>query len=260
MDMDKLRLHQLKAVKALEYLANVCEANSIRYYLLAGSCLGAVRHRGFIPWDDDIDVGILDKDYEALENAIQVCLPDNIQWISNKTSDDYSRFFGALLDENGVALVDVFILVPLPKTESQKKHVWRTHHILSKIYIRKFGHKRFADESFSLYYISLIMSKLLRKKTIVRLAKWNAYRYKNSFTNDYLNVYSIYSYDKEAIKEKWLEPQSLVDFEGRKYTTVSDTHEYLTNLYGDYMTLPDSNNREMRHISVKYGRQKNGLQ
>ena len=95
--MKDLREHQLYAIEALEYLTQILDRNNIKYFLLAGSCLGAVRHKGFIPWDDDIDIGIFNEGYDRFETVLIQELPKQFTWINAKTDNLYPRFFGNCL-------------------------------------------------------------------------------------------------------------------------------------------------------------------
>ena len=254
--MDNLREHQLLAVKALDFVAGLCDKHDIPYFLLAGSCLGAVRHKGFIPWDDDIDIGIINDDYEAFEKIIVAVIPKEFQWISNDVNGEYPRFYGKVLDSSGIALIDVFRLVKLPDDHRKRKSLWNTRKILYKIYSRKFNRSFPGEESMFNYIISWILSRFVSVNKIVQLSRNNEVRFKNSPSRDYINLYSIYTMEKETIKGEWVEMYSLVEFEGKKYRTVKDTDDYLSHLYGDYMRIPDDADKKCKHISVVFGEKK----
>ena len=69
---------QLALLNMMKSFHEVCQENNITYYMLGGTCLGAIRHSGFIPWDDDMDVGIPRKDYEKLCRIAKDILPSNL--------------------------------------------------------------------------------------------------------------------------------------------------------------------------------------
>lgn len=93
--------------------------NNIKYFLLAGSCLGAVRHKGFIPWDDDIDIGIFNEDYDRFETVLIQELPKQFTWINAKTDNLYPRFFGKILMVRHLALM-YFVLLKCLKININK--------------------------------------------------------------------------------------------------------------------------------------------
>ena len=76
--MTELRKFQLKLLKMLKEIDKILKDENISYFLVGGSVLGAIRHRGFIPWDDDIDIGLYRKDFEKMEKILQEKLPLNL--------------------------------------------------------------------------------------------------------------------------------------------------------------------------------------
>lgn len=245
---NNLRKHQLIATEALKQFAQLCDDNNIKYYLLAGSCLGAIRHKGFIPWDDDIDVGIMNDDYRKFERIILDGLSNEYKWISNEFGGAYPRFYGKIL-HNGVACIDVFRIVRLPQKRKNAVSIWKMRKFLYKVYSRKFG-RHFVGESTAFFLSSKLISLFLSMDQIVSLCRWNEHRYKGD--GDYINLYSIYSMERETLKKEWLDSFTEVEFEGDSYKTVSNPDEYLTHLYGDYMTPPPEKERNLRHINVEF--------
>ena len=241
--MDNLREHQIVSAEALKILKSICDDNNIRYFLLAGTCLGAVRHKGFIPWDDDIDIGILNEDYDRLDHILAVEIKKPYSWISNTTDINYPRLFGKII-HNGVACIDLFRIIQLPKDNKKVNKIWFARRLWLKIYYRKCN-REFEDESLVFRILSKLLSFLFSRETIVRMCRKNEDRYDGG--GDYLNLYSIYGLEKEKIKREWIDFPSTVEFEGEMYRTVGDTDAYLTHLYGDYMTLPPEKDRVHSH-------------
>ena len=84
-----LRLHQMKMLRILEFVDRVCRKHGIRYWLSSGTLLGAVRHRGFIPWDDDLDIEMLYRDYKRLMEVLPFELPSNLVLQTMHTDSNY---------------------------------------------------------------------------------------------------------------------------------------------------------------------------
>ncbi len=123
-----LRTVQLAELSLLKLLIEICEQNSIRYFAMGGTLLGAVRHNGFIPWDDDADIGVPRPDYERLCMLLQNRkFPGNISFHTWKNDKSYIRYFARLEDrsrvlirrdrrkpEKSAAWVDIFPLDGMP--------------------------------------------------------------------------------------------------------------------------------------------------
>lgn len=84
-----LRLHQMKMLRILEFVDRVCRKHGIRYWLSSGTLLGAVRHGGFIPWDDDLDIEMLYRDYKRLMEVLPFELPSNLVLQIMHTDSNY---------------------------------------------------------------------------------------------------------------------------------------------------------------------------
>ncbi len=243
---EELRAHQIEAKGALDEVKRICTAHDIPYYLLAGTCLGAVRHHGCIPWDDDIDIGILSRDYERFEEAVSQELSEQYTWISNNTTRNYPRLFGKILYQ-GVGCVDCFQLVPTADTPKARARHRFFREMWLKVYLRKID-CYWPGENKLYYTISQILAVLHSRDAVVRRIRKNEQRYEGKGTAHYLNINSIYSTEKETIPAAWLFPAGTVTYEGTEFTTVNDTDAYLKHLYGDYMTPPPDAKRNQRHI------------
>ncbi|MFR5941210.1 MAG: phosphorylcholine transferase LicD [Parabacteroides merdae] len=85
---NELRSCQLKQLEILKIFDRICRKHNLRYWIDGGTLLGAVRHKGFIPWDDDLDVAMPSEDYKKLDQIIQSELPDHLFWQTPKNGSD----------------------------------------------------------------------------------------------------------------------------------------------------------------------------
>ena len=239
--------HEL-AFSALAELDRIFKENNIEYFLLAGSVLGAVRHGGFIPWDDDIDIGIYYRDRERACEALCRGLSETYRYVDRSVDPTFPRLYGKILADKA-GCVDVFLLVKTSNKEVQRKIQWASRKVLFKLYKAKLGYSN-ANENRSVtekckVAAARAVSLPFSKKMVEKLIERNESRFESTpGQRYYLNLYSAYSLNKEMIAAKWLQPAGEVLFNGLAFPTVNDTDAYLRHLYGNYRKLPP---REKRH-------------
>lgn len=236
-----LKVHQKKCREALAFVEELSRQFDLRYYLLAGSVLGAVRHGGFIPWDDDVDIGIRVEDLERFERLVKAHLPEGFTLVQAAPGNPYPRMFSKICHE-GRCCMDLWPLVPIHNDGWQAKFTWFFARLMAKVHYCKIGypvakHSKLAN----------ICSLFLTDRAAMALARWNE-RKDLGKTQSYINLYSVYSRRKETIPTVWLDTPARESFEGLMVPVVGCTHDYLTHLYGDYMTLPAPWNRASRHF------------
>ena len=127
---------QLKILEMVKYLDQFCKENNIEYYIIYGSCLGAVRHKGFIPWDDDFDIGMTLENYNKFVDLCKTKLDTNKYFLQTLDTDpNYYLSFAKLRDINttlieeknkGISIqygvyVDIFPIVGIPKNNFSRK-------------------------------------------------------------------------------------------------------------------------------------------
>lgn len=230
-----LRRHQLRMLEMLRYIDKVCRENGIRYWLSSGTCLGAVRHGGFIPWDDDVDIEMLKADYLKLKPILE---KDNKYYFQTHKSDSFYiapyaklRDKHSHLEEHGQdrnykykgIYIDIFILEPGSK--------W-IRLVYEKLMVRimLFGSKLKSNNLFFRGLKSLFFFSINLIRPLDRL-----------FTsiNTLRHTYGSGFCDKIRHKDKLL-PTVDVDFEGEKFPVPRDVDFYLSSIYGkDYNELPD---------------------
>lgn len=243
-EKEALRVHQQNCVEALQFLEDLSHKRGLKYRLLAGSVLGAVRHGGFIPWDDDIDVGICVEDLDAFETAVQENLPEKFQYFRRQADLYYPRMFSKICCD-GQCCVDLFPLIPVPDRGLRAKLSWFFGKFWRKLHYVKIGH--YHGEDFRMKKVAKLVAFFLTDKQIMRLADRHDRRYAHKNAPYYVNMYSIYSRQKETAKAAWVQNPVRMTFAGIEVPVMGCTDEYLTHMYGDYMTLPFPWNRTHRH-------------
>lgn len=269
MQMDKI--HSLELKIALE-IRRICEKHNIAYFLIAGTLLGAVRHGGFIPWDDDMDIGMLRKDYERF---LEVCVEELGEEFLLQTWDtdpDYPFSFGKIRlkgthivegfsensdpEKNGL-FVDIFPFDSVPDDPKQQKKQARFYFLCKRILWIKKGmgvnmKKGSLKQRIKYYGFSLICCLIpynVVKKHYQRIqTKYNDLQTQKVVTD------GSYSYDKESLERKWVTNLDTVTFENEQFLSFREKYVYLTYFYGDYMKLPPKEKRN-RHqmLNVDFG-------
>ncbi len=247
---DYLNERQKKAVVALKIVREVCEKYNIQYYLLAGSVLGAARHQGFIPWDDDIDIGVGYKDWYKLRKILREKLPSEFIYIDNIMDPNFPRFPGKIIYQ-GESLMDIFMLVNWTSNILVGNLCWELKRVFVMCYRFSINSQEHYVKTNSIsknikYHIKHFLKKnvyfilhlFLGRDDFMKRIRQNENRFIKYKADIYINLYSIYKMEKEKIKKEWLMSPSYVKFEDEFYPTVSDVDAYLTHLFGDYMSLP----------------------
>ena len=244
-EKEELKNHQARCFEALSFLQEVSREFGLRYYLLAGSVLGAVRHGGFIPWDDDIDVGIRIEELEHFESVIRdnfSRLPEGFTLMQSGANNPYPRMFSKIC-YNGRCCIDLWPLVPTYRSGFKAVYHWYFGKIITKIHYHKIGHT-----VGKFHTIARLGGLVMNDRMVMALARRNERRYAGRSTPAYINLYSIYHRSKEAIDRTWLDDGATALFNGLEVPVVGHTDSYLTHLYGDYMAFPAPWKRGSRHV------------
>jgi len=253
-DPTMLRRVQLIQLEILRELARRCEEQSLRWFVIGGTLLGAARHGAFIPWDDDIDIGMPRADYERFEELCRRSPDPAFSWQSGRTDPAYPFMFGKLLRtdthviEAAVAhlpiqhsiYVDVFPFDGAPGSGIGR----RFHGIAFKVAvtalsarIRRTGVRR------SLGYLFRVIPRSWAVGLIDVLARRFPYD-----TSPYVvNASGAWGYHRECQPRGHVEPLASLEFEGMTVPVPGHWDEYLTRIYGEYMRLPPPEQRRPRH-------------
>ena len=250
-ELDKVHTYVLQIAKEFH---NICLANDITYYMLGGSMLGAVRHKGFIPWDDDMDFGVLRKDFEKLKNLLQSSISKDLKLVSKENTPNF--YGGFIKIENtktqiqeinsefysGVS-IDIF---PLDKTDGDKSFFSNNHKINLLYHINNYRFYDLKNYSFLKKMISRCLHILHFPKDKFQIFNIIERRYLKNEGDYIANHYGAWGM-KETVKETVMGKPTLYDFEDTKFYGVEDYEEYLKALYSDYTVLPEQDKR-VTHI------------
>ncbi len=234
----KLRELQLNSANILFLFDNICKQNNIQYWLNYGTLLGAVRHKGFIPWDDDIDVSILREDYNKLLPILKKEFENNSDFQISENLPNSNVFF-IKLERNisrGGGCVDIFIIDKFYTeefTEKSEKSLIKTLFNARKYFEKKHKMKNYTEEE---------INKI--NKDILNIEQ--RYGLRNNGTEKdkvilYSSIGSSHDWEHSYFNYNDIFPLRRLEFEGNSYPVPNNYTKYLEKLFGDYMSFPPLN-------------------
>lgn len=241
MSTEESKKERLKILKALK---NICEENSLRYFLCAGTLLGAVRNKGFIPWDDDIDVFLELKDMRKLKEILKN--NKNYSIISTLDTSGYYNENSFMIDNAGAiedlnffpmqitcgTHIDIFPICGLPDDEKEFQNYITEIKLLEMDKWNKIYDVNECDK------VTTKITQMLEK-----------YDFDNCKRCGYILDQHFL---KTVCKKEAFSDTIKVEFEGELFDAPIGYHEYLSNLYGDYMTPPPEEKRVAHHFFKIY--------
>ena len=256
---------QNKMLEILVYFHQFCEENHLTYTLCGGTALGAVRHKGFIPWDDDVDVFMLREDYEKLQDlwaknadtSRYACVRSNetinIHHSATEIKDNNTTFINAHsvdCDIHHGLMIDVIPIDGIPESK------WRKYQqmIDSMIYCC-FNFQRLpSHKSKAVYYatklaLGVIRSPKLRYK-LWKGAERRLSRYGTEKCKEVASFGEGATIMRMRFPTEWFQKPAFAEFEGHMLPVPADVDKYLTISFGDYMQLPPEEDQVARHSAI----------
>ena len=259
-DFEKLRGIELEI---LEQFIKVCEELDLRYYCIYGTALGAIRHKGYIPWDDDIDIGMPRKDYDIFMEKAQAVLPEEYFVQSYEWEKDYLNPFGKLRKSNTTFIekasknakmnhgiyIDIFPLDGYPQGKVSQ-FLFKLKRLIYDTYIFE-GRDEEVEQSVG-GAKGLIVK--VGRAIVGNISPWEAVRRKDKLVRkvdfDTAAVAGCLVGDypsKEVMEQKYFGKGTEVPFEHISVRVPDQWDQYLTHTYGDYMTPPPEEERYPLH-------------
>lgn len=259
----EVTVEQTKAIQAIEaemfrVFTDICRQLDLQYYLWGGTLLGAVRHKGFIPWDDDIDVGMPRKDYDKFLKEAPALLPEHLFLQTYQTDPEYPHVFAKIRNSNTTFLekairkrnmnhgifIDIF---PLDGYSNKEAKCLKNK--LQKVLIDcrisyAFDYSKLGLPIRILRLISKLFYPSIKK---AQVAKEKLHRAVNSST--YIANYSGTGGERDIVPAEWYAEGVEVTFEGMLAIAPCEYHKVLTKQYGNYMELPPVEKRVTHHYT-----------
>ena len=261
----EISLEEMKKIELdiLITIDEICTKNNLKYSLMDGTLIGMVRHQGFIPWDDDIDIMMPRPDYEKLKNIFTKEPIDGLKYMSNDIQEDYYYPFAKVVSTSTTikeyksleikdygVFVDIFPIDGVPNSKIKRLIQFKSLKIL-RILLQISFHEEQISKSTIKGAIKDVIGKFTQligfkklNKIINRIMK--KYEYTNS---EYVTLqYSgISTKLNRYYKKEILDNVSRRIFENKYFWALDNYDRYLKDLYGDYMKLPPKEEQTSNH-------------
>ncbi|MGN1311389.1 MAG: phosphorylcholine transferase LicD [Bacilli bacterium] len=255
------KLHEVE-LEILDEFTKICKKHNLNYFLTGGTMLGAVRHEGFIPWDDDIDIGMPRHDYDLFVKYAQTELDKKYYLDCYETNKNYYLPFSkikknnTIFDEESTHHIDnhkgIFIdIIPFENAKKQDSLTQKIQAILvrniqetifCKIDVRKIKNTR--------HPLLTRILNIFSKQTLMNVQNKLLHMNKDDNSEYLVALAGTYGYQKETSKRSVFLPGKKIKFNNREYYGMNDPDAYLTKIFGNYMELPPKDKR-VNHVPLK---------
>lgn len=251
--------HQKLLLEMLRDFDAVCAQHNIQYQLFAGTALGAVRHQGFIPWDDDIDVILLRSEYERFFREAAADFNPDIYYVQEENSEHWPMQFSKLRRNNTTCIekyhpkdplvhqgvyIDIFPCDNLSDNQIKDKIQFAA----SKVVIAKALYERGYETDSVAKKIFMQLCRIISREKVERLCM-QMEGSKTKRLHTFLAAGK--QYGKNVLPRKWLENSIVVPFENGKFPISAYYDELLTQLYGDWHQVPSEDERKRKeHVAI----------
>ena len=263
-----LRKLQLTELEILTELDRLCRKHNLRYYIVGGTLIGAVRHGGFIPWDDDIDVSMPRKDFKKLLKISKTELSQGYFLQTHKTERKCPFHYmklrknGTFFDEEKFShklfhkgiFMDIFPLDFIPENKLLQKLIFGSFGLFSGLIASKdkTDEYLFKDRS-AVLTLPLKVLRFILPLWLMQGLRSLVAKISNLLSNKKLlaSLSGFHGYPKEISPQEWWAQGCEVEFEGKKVMAPSDYQTLLTHMFGNYMELPPEEERITHNVDFE---------
>lgn len=265
----ELRKFQMKILDIIKIFVRICEKYNLRYFMVGGTMLGAVRHKGFIPWDDDVDMGMPRTDYEKFLTIVQDELTDGYAFRNYKSDPSYRRYFSRIINTNVEiynssntkeivenAWLDIFPYDGMPNGKiRQKIHFWymtgwRLLYHMScfdeLVNLNRPGRPRYQQIIINFLHKTRLGHNLDTKKLMYRIEK-ELCKYDYNESKTIVSFFGAYM-EKEIIDKTILGKLVYYTFEDTEFLGAEHYDEFLTHFYGEWKIPPADIQKDKHNI------------
>lgn len=262
-----LRKAQLLMLKILKEVHKICEENNIKYFLSDGTLIGAIRHQGFIPWDDDLDIGMLREDYEKFCKIAPQILSENFILQNFQTDKGYGLQFGKVILKNTVWIekvakntnrqwsgiyIDIFPYDNITENKKMQKLINRLYIFIQGLILIKFKYINISNYESMAKKLKYVLKKIylctISKKLLIYIRDSICKRYLNK-SNTLVTKYGGNFY-KNQNPYNFYKDLTLQTFEDTSFYIPKNYDKILKNLYGNYMDIPPI--EKLRQHGIEY--------
>jgi lipopolysaccharide cholinephosphotransferase len=266
LDLVKIKTIQLDILKVFD---RFCKENNLRYSLTYGSLLGAVRHKGFIPWDDDIDIMMPRPDYDNMLNIFNeytdyykvkapTLNPDH-PYVFAKIEDTRTQFIENIEINYEIGInIDVFPVDGVPSNNLIFRIYFKWIKLLRYLLLTKLITIDFNNRSNSKNILLSVLKFILRPiryQYLIDIIRKKIVKYDYN-KSDYAMMPCINLKPTERMDKMLFENYKKLQFENYPFTAIEDFHRYLQVLYGDYMKLPPLDQQITHHAYKAFYKEK----
>lgn len=262
MTVEEMRQTQ---IAILDHIDDLCRKNGINYWIDYGTLIGAVRHKGYIPWDDDIDISMFRADYDRF---VDICrnTDESRYFLSCVEKDESCMYpFGKMIDrytelyelgEKGIrtgVYIDIFTVDGAPKEKKIQRKAFRRLDLYGRL--RKYQ-LPMGKAPLSLKRVGVLFAreviKLLPRQYFTRKIVENARKYANPDSEYVCQLTDPYSYGHWVVERKVFSELTVLPFEGKKYPAPKAYDEWLKLQYGNYMEIPPAEKQVGHDVRAYY--------
>lgn len=248
--IEKDELHKIQ-IGILDFFAEFCDNHALSYWIDYGTLLGAIRHGGYIPWDDDVDVSMLREDYDIFMEYFNRESTGRYRFLCPEKNKDYYYPFGKIIDtetvlyemgEDGLKIgvyIDVFVVDHAPDNDEKLREIFRIRDFYGRLrrYQLPLEKTKISVKRMVVLSIQAILKFVPRQYFVLKIIS-NARKYTNAETKRVCDMTDPYDKIHWVVSRELFENFCEVEFEGRKYHAPEKYDKWLKIQYGDYMKLP----------------------